>query len=83
MAAADIHIEEVLRLVLPEGSLLILLLTSLALQTLGFALAFPYGTGSALAASVVFGAASIVLIGVWLAFAAERQSKPPKLSVSL
>ena len=61
---------------LTEGYLLILLITGLAFAALAFAMAFPYGAAAALAASVIFGAASIALTGAWLAFAAERRNKP-------
>ena len=62
--------------------MLILLLTGVAFGTLAFAMAFPYGAASALAALVVVGAASIALTGAWLAFAAERRKKPRKIKRS-
>ena len=55
----------------------------LAFAAVAFAMAFPYGAASALAASVIVGAASIALTGAWLAFAAERRNKPRKIKRSV
>jgi membrane protein implicated in regulation of membrane protease activity len=60
------------------GYLLILLITALVCAALAFTIALPYGAAVALGASVIFGAASIALTGAWLAFAAERRTKPRK-----
>jgi hypothetical protein len=54
----------------------------LAFAALAFAIAFPYGTAVASAASAIVGAASIALTGAWLAFAAERRNKPRKMQRS-
>lgn len=55
----------------------------LAFAAVAFAIAFPYGAASALAASVIVGAASIALTGAWLAFAAERRNKLRKIKRSV
>jgi hypothetical protein len=55
----------------------------LAFAAVAFAMAFPYGAASALAASVIVGAASIALTGAWLAFAAERRNKLRKIKRSV
>jgi hypothetical protein len=63
--------------------LLVLLIMGLAFAAVAFAMAFPYGAASALAASVIVGAASIALTGAWLAFAAERRNKLRKIKRSV
>jgi len=63
--------------------LLILLIMGLTFAAVAFAMAFPYGAASALAASVIVGAASIALTGAWLAFAAERRNKLRKIKRSV
>jgi hypothetical protein len=63
--------------------LLVLLIMGLAFAAVAFAMAFPYGAASALAASVIVGTASIALTGAWLAFAAERRNKLRKIKRSV
>ena len=65
------------------GYLLVLLISGLGFAALAFAMAFPFGVASALAASVIFGAVSIALAGAWLAFAAERRNRPRRIKRSV